>query len=250
MKKSLFCKPCWQHLKMPIILRGPFSIPFRIFGLRPSRMNPNICTMCEKHFAKIIKLKKWGEKSITIPATILFTDVRGYTRLSETTTSSQIARLLSNFYENCAKVVWEHDGIINNMIGDAILVIFNWPINREDNVIQAVQAGIEMQKRWFAIKPEIDSIEGGKVSVTIGIGISMGNISIGELSQYCKDYTYTAFGPVVNLASRLQGAAKGGEVLVTEDIYNQINDVFPHLKGQTYNLKGIEKPVKAYALHI
>jgi len=75
---SKICKGCWQNLHFPVALRGPFSIPFRMVGLRPSRMNPNTCTFCELAFTRIMKAR-----NITIDATVLFADLRGYTNASQ-----------------------------------------------------------------------------------------------------------------------------------------------------------------------
>ena len=72
--QSLICKGCWQPMHVPVPLRGVASMPFRLFGIRPSRMNPNTCTICELMFAKVMKARK-----VTIDATILFADLRGYT---------------------------------------------------------------------------------------------------------------------------------------------------------------------------
>ncbi|WP_229192169.1 hypothetical protein [Bradyrhizobium brasilense] len=69
---ATICLGCWQNLHMPIPLRGPLAAPFRLFGVRPSRMNPNTCTLCEMAFSKIMKAR-----AVTIDATILFADLRG-----------------------------------------------------------------------------------------------------------------------------------------------------------------------------
>jgi len=207
-------------------------------------MPPDICTMCEKWFVRIIRLKKWGTKQIGVPATVLFADLRGYTSLSESLDSPQVALLLSRFYENCASAIWERGGIVNKLIGDAILALFNWPIRQGDHVQQAVMAGLELQKGSLEIK------QIGGAPIGIGVGIQVGEVSIGELSEFCKDYTYTAFGPVVNLAARLQGAARPGEVLVTEEVYRQVKGLFPGAESRVCTLKGIDRPVNAYVLHV
>ena len=80
---SSICKGCWQNLHLPVLLRGPLSIPFRMLGLRPSRMNPNTCTFCELAFTRIMKAR-----NITIDATVLFADLRGYTAASQLLASS------------------------------------------------------------------------------------------------------------------------------------------------------------------
>jgi len=140
--ESMICKGCWQHMHMPIAIRGPLSIPFKLLGIKISQMNPNLCTICETMFTKVKR-----KKQLIIPATIFFADLRGYTSLSQGTDAGEIVGMLHDFYDECAAAVWERDGIINKFIGDAVLAIFNFPIMREDHVRQAVLAAIELQKK-------------------------------------------------------------------------------------------------------
>ena len=134
-RKSRMCKGCWQQLHVPIPLRGIAALPFRAFGIRPSRMNPNICTICEMMFTRVMKAR-----TVTIDATILFADLRGYTSLSQSQSSGAIARLLDAFYDVCGEAIWEHDGIINKTMGDAVMAVFNFPIKHEDHAARAVAA--------------------------------------------------------------------------------------------------------------
>ncbi|HSE40838.1 MAG TPA: adenylate/guanylate cyclase domain-containing protein [Acidobacteriota bacterium] len=221
---------------MPIPIRGPLSIPLRLIGVKKSQMNPNLCTICETNFTKVKK-----KKQIVIPATILFADLRGYTSLSEKTERSEVLHLLHNFYDDCASAIWERDGIVNKFIGDAVLAIFNFPIVQNDHVRQAVLAAMEIQKRWMEATSERKDLPIG-----IGVGIHTGNASIGEVGTAYKDFTI--IGPVVNLASRMQSAAGLGEVVVTEDVYHQVEDLFPQASTRTYQLKGIEEPVNGFLL--
>jgi len=240
--KSMICKGCWQHMHMPIPIRGPLSIPFKLLGIKISRMNPNLCTICETMFTKVKR-----KKQIIIPATIFFADLRGYTKLSQGTASEDVVGMLHKFYDECAAAVWERDGIVNKFIGDAVLAIFNFPIMRDDHVRQAVIAATELQRKCTE-KKKLMMIngEGKACPVGVGVGIHTGLASIGEVGTAYKDFTI--IGPVVNLASRIQGAAKPGEILVTEEVYRQVEDLFPASEGCTYQLKGIETPVKAYTL--
>jgi adenylate cyclase len=229
-------------MRMPIAIRGPLSIPFRALGIKMSQMNPNLCTICETNFTKVKK-----KKQIVIPATILFADLRGYTSLSERTEGTDVVQMLHSFYDECASAIWERDGIVNKFIGDAVLAIFNFPIVREDHVRQAVLAAMEIQKRCSEKNYlTIRTSEGKDVSVGIGIGIHTGNASIGEVGTAYKDFTI--IGSVVNMASRIQGAANLGEVLVTEAVYRQVEDLFPQAEIRCYQLKGIEEPVNGYVL--
>ena len=91
--------------------------------------------------------------------------------------------------------------------------------------------------------------DGNACPVGVGVGIHTGLASIGEVGTAYKDFTI--IGPVVNLASRIQGAAKPGEILVTEEVYRQVEDLFPASEAScTYQLKGIETPVKAADVEI
>lgn len=199
-------------------------------------MNPNLCNLCETKFKSIKKTEH-----IIVPATILFADIRGYTGVSQIIDSPQLAKLLGNFYEICASAIWERDGIINKLIGDAILAIFNFPITRSDHIKQAVLSGVALLKKCSELKNEKSEINLG-----IGIGIHYGKVSIGEIGQFCKDFT--AVGETVNLASRLQSSAKSGEVLMSESVYNNVKDIFPNLELKLCNLKGLSNPVDAYSL--
>ncbi len=202
-------------------------------------MHPNLCTICESMFTKVMK-----RKQVAIPITILFADIRGYTDLSGRTDPSKLNELLHRFYDQCSEAVWEKEGIINKFIGDAVLAIFNFPLVREEHVANAVEAAFALQKSCQKLKEEIGL--GNEQSLGVGIGIHTGECFMGEVGTSYKDFT--AIGPVVNLASRLQGAARAGEILVTADVFNHVKQQFANAPNRTLNLKGINTPVNGYAL--
>lgn len=241
MERTWFCKGCRSQLHMLVPIRGPMSIPFKLFGIKISNMNPNICGMCETRFRNI-----WGTGHIVRPATVLFADIRGYTRLTQRADSQEVLDLLSGFYDYCASAIWERDGIVNKLIGDAVFAVFNFPIARQDHIEQAVYAGLELQKRCLQLKPRAGKLGGDEVDIGIGVGIHTGSVSIGELGQFCRDFT--AIGEVVNLGSRLQGVAKPGEVVLSEAVYEKVKDAFPGISAETFHLKGLDQPVSAYVL--
>lgn len=240
--KSLICKGCWQHMRVPIPIRGPLSVPFKLVGIKVSRMNPNLCTICETNFTKVKR-----RKQMVIPATVMFADLRGYTRLSEGIGETEAVEMLHGFYDACSAAVWERDGIVNKFIGDAVLAIFNFPILREDHVRQAVLAGMEIQRKCLEQKKlRMADSDGKDTPVGVGVGIHTGQASIGEVGTAYKDFTI--IGPVVNTASRIQNAAQLGEILVTEDVYRHVEDLFPNTQARPYQLKGIDHPVNGYLL--
>lgn len=144
---------------------------------------------------------------------MLFADLRGYTELSEKSEGHDVADLLHGFYDECAEAAWKRDGIINKFIGDAVLAIFNFPMMRDDHVERAVLAGVDIQRRC-AEKQKLTTSDSNVGPMRVGAGIHTGRTSIGEVGTAYKDFTVV--GPVVNMASRIQGAAQSGEVLVLD----------------------------------
>jgi class 3 adenylate cyclase len=211
-------------------------------GIRRSQMNPNLCTICETQFTKVKK-----KKQIVVPSTVMFADLRGYTQLSQNRDRADVSEMLNGFYDDCAAAVWERDGIINKFMGDGVLAVFNFPIMQKDHVRQAVLAGVEIQRR-FAERAHGSGAPDGPDSkpIGVGVGIHTGDASIGEVGTAYKDFTI--IGPVVNMASRIQGAARLGEILVSEAVYEHVRELFPGSQSRTHTLKGINEPVNAFAL--
>jgi adenylate cyclase len=240
-RQALICKGCWQSMRMPIALRGPLSVPFRVVGLRPSRMNPNLCTFCELMFKKIMKATK-----ITIDATIMFADLRAYTSLSQSLSATEMGGVLDIFYDECAAAIWEFDGLLNKTIGDAVMAVFNFPIKQADHARQAVLAARELQRRVSARQPEFAALLGTtKGEIGVGIGIHCGEVSFGEFGRSHRDLT--AIGTVVNTAARAQSAAASGEILVTEAVRWRVLDDLEGSTSKPYDLKGFDRPVALYA---
>ena len=231
--QALLCKGCWQNLHVPMVLRGPLSVPFRVMGLKPSRMNPNTCTFCELMFSRVMKATK-----ITIDATILFADLRAYTKLSQEISSAEMGNLLDLFYDECAAAIWEHDGLLNKTIGDAVMAVFNFPIKQDDHARQALLAAREIQQR-LAVRKKETGLEFG-----VGIGLQCGEVSFGEFGRSHRDLT--AIGTVVNIAARVQAMAEPGEILVTEAMRERVGDALAEGAARPYELKGFDQPVMLY----
>ena len=139
---ALICRGCWDQMSVPIPIRGPLAVPLRIFGVTQSKMNPNICTICERAFRRV---KKHRHVSATV--TILFADIRGYTRLSERMDPVKLSEVVSIFQDQCAQAIWAHDGMVNKQMGDGLMAIFNFPIKIERHAEAAMTAAIEIQRR-------------------------------------------------------------------------------------------------------
>jgi adenylate cyclase len=237
---ATLCLGCWQNLHVPIALRGPFSVPFRAFGIKPSRMNPNTCTLCEMAFSRIMKAR-----AITIDATIMFADLRGYTTLTQIVRQEALSSLLDAFYDDCAAAIWRHDGLLNKTIGDAVFAIFNFPVKQDDHPAQALLAARAIQQcfaeRRDALQEEIGTRD---VELGIGIGIDSGDTNFGEFGRSHRDLT--AIGTVVNRAARVQAVAKPGEILVTAAVRDRSGGLVGG-EGREFSLNGFDQPVTLFA---
>lgn len=236
------CLGCWQNLHLPIPLRGPLSVPFRLFGIKPSRMNPNTCTVCEMAFSKVMKAR-----AITIDATVMFADLRGYTALTQSIDQAALMSLLSAFYDECATAIWQYDGLLNKTIGDAVFAIFNFPVRRADHATQAVLAAREIQQRFRQRGEDLIRVIGlreQEAELGVGIGIDSGDTNFGEFGDAHRDLT--AIGTVVNRAARAQSVAKSGEILVTSAVRDRTGGMIGGA-GSDHILKGFQHPVTLFS---
>src|SRR3954454_21609262 len=209
-------------------------------GLRPSRMNPNTCTFCELAFTRIMKAR-----NITIDATVLFADLRGYTAASQSLASGEMNATLDAFYDECAEAIWLHDGLLNKTLGDAVMAVFNFPIKQDDHASQALRTARQIQRRWRARRPElVQGLDVAEGSLCIGIGISCGNLSFGEFGQSHRDLT--AIGTVVNTAARAQAAARGGQILVTASVRDHCEGGIVFSEGVRFKVKGLPMPIELF----
>ena len=239
--QATVCKGCWQQMRLPVPLRGVASLPFRAVGIRPSRMNPNTCTICEMMFKRVMKARQ-----VEIDATILFADLRGYTNLSQSQSSGAMSELLDAFYDVCAAAIWRHDGIVNKTMGDAIMAVFNFPIRQDDHAAQAVRTAREVQERWIAQREKLSGAFGAEAeTIGIGVGVDCGTVNFGEFGRTHQDLT--AIGTVVNVASRAQSAAAAGEILVTGAVHERAGAELSQSRARDYRLKGIDEPARLWA---
>jgi len=240
-RQAKICQGCWQQMRMPVPLRGIASVPFRAFGIRPSRMNPNTCTICELMFTKVMKARQ-----VDIDATVLFADLRGYTGLSQSHSADAVSTLLDAFYDECAEAIWEHDGLLNKTMGDAVMAVFNFPIRRDDHPAQAVLAARAIQHRWRARRDALaESIGVDRRAMGVGVGIDAGRVSFGEFGRTHQDLT--AIGTVVNTASRAQSAAAADEILVTQAVRDRAQPELIESRAHDYRLKGFDEPMQLWA---
>jgi class 3 adenylate cyclase len=241
LERATICKGCWQNLRLPVPLRGVGSLPFRAVGIRPSRMNPNTCTICEMMFERVMKARQ-----IEIDATVLFADLRGYTSLSRSQSSLAISALLDAFYDECAEAIWQGDGIVAKTMGDAVMAVFNFPIRRADHAAEAVRTARAIQEGWTRRRVSLAQAFGAQSpAIGVGVGVDSGKVNFGEFGRAHHDLT--AIGMVVNVAARAQAAALSGEILVTEAVRQRASAELGQSSPREYRLKGFDEPARLWA---
>lgn len=142
-----------------------------------------------------------------------------------------------------AAIVREHHGIVDHFLGDAMMALFNVPIKHDDHVLRAVTAALRIEEAVDQINAKLED----GVRLAVGIGIATGTALATTMgSTNCSDYTMV--GDSINIASRLQGKAAAGEILITDEAYQAINAAFPDAVRVEYLVKGIAQPVVARRL--
>jgi adenylate cyclase len=174
---------------------------------------------------------------------VLFADCRGYTSLTQELGIEKVAPITEEFFKTSAQIIREHHGIVDQLLGDAIMALFNVPITHDDHVFRAVGAALRIQEAVEHINAKLH----GSVVLGVGIGIATGTALATNMgSTNCNDYTMV--GDSINIASRLQGKAASGEILVTDEAYKPINAAFPGAIRAEYLLKGLSHPIIAHRL--
>ncbi|RZS99443.1 adenylate/guanylate cyclase domain-containing protein [Aquimarina brevivitae] len=179
-------------------------------------------------------------------STILFSDIRNFTSLTEELGAIQIVELLNKYFNAMITSVYKYDGILDKFIGDAIMAVFGIPYPGQKDPANAIHSALDMFEmlRKLNVKNEKQPI------LNIGIGISTGNVVSGNVGSE-KRFEYTVIGDAVNLAARLESATKiyNVDLLICEETYNQVKSSFHCREIDTLQVKGKQIPVKIYTVY-
>ena len=216
--------------------------------------NPGLTRLAlERHFPKeLVEQVLSGQLNLPKPRTqnvaILFTDVRGYTTMSEGLAPEVVVELLNEWFSEATRAIQRHGGMVDKFIGDAVMALFRAPQPREDAAADAVRAALEMREALSAMNLRQEAL-GGK-QLKVGIGIDTGDVVVGFIGSHLRQ-SYTVLGDPVNTASRLEGATKnypGCDILIsqaTEDVQQRYNVAETKFLGNA-ELKGKHHRVPVY----
>jgi class 3 adenylate cyclase len=185
--------------------------------------------------------QKIGGRRETV--TILMSDLRGFTYLSETRDPEEMVQLLNRYLERMSKVIVEYEGTIDEFVGDAILVVFGVPTKRADDPARAVACAVAMQKALVELNDEI--VSEGYPSLEMGIGINTGTVIAGNIGSEMRA-KYGIVGSAVNIASRIESTTVGGQVLLSESTYRLVSGMVTTDPPQTFMMKGLRKVLVSY----
>ena len=183
-----------------------------------------------------------GKKAVV---TVLFSDIRGFTSMSETMPEEQVSQILNEYFTEMEPIITKYNGIINKFIGDAVMAIFGEPIQDKNHALNAVKCGYEMlmkvkelQKKWA---------EEGKPKIDIGIGINTGEVLVGNIGSGDR-MEYTVLGDTVNIASRLESYNKvyKTKMLISSSTYEQTKSILDVIRISDVEIRGKSHKMDIY----
>ena len=184
-----------------------------------------------------------GGKKATV--TVLFSDIRGFTSMSEKMSAQDVSQLLNEYFSEMEPIVTKYNGIINKFIGDAVMAVFGEPIQDENHPLNAVNCGFEMLERVEELNKKWQ-IE-GKPIIQIGVGINTGEVFVGNIGSE-KRMEYTVIGDTVNLASRLESYNKTYKtnILISTSTYEASKDHIEVNKIADVEIRGKAEKMDIY----
>ena len=175
--------------------------------------------------------------------TVLMSDLRGFTDLSDARDPEEMVRILNRYLEAMTRSIEAYDGVIDEFIGDAILTVFGIPEEKADDPVRAVACALAMQRTLSQLNREM-AAEGLPV-LEMGIGINTGPVVVGNLGSEART-KYGIVGAAVNIASRIESNTVGGQVLVGEATYNLVDEWVTAQPPMTVMMKGLKQPLVCY----
>ncbi len=176
-----------------------------------------------------------------LTATILFTDIVGFTSLSESLPPREINLFLNRHFSRLTDIIFDYDGTLDKYMGDGLMAVFGAPLEKEDDAERAVRAALEILRESLAMMEEV----GSGTKFNIRIGINTGRVVAGNIGSP-RRMEYTVIGDPVNIASRLESIAQPNQILIGEETYRLVKDKFFINKVGPRKVKGKTAEIFVY----
>ena len=188
-----------------------------------------------------LEVAKGGELRET---TVLFSDIRGFTSMSENMPPQEVVDMLNDYFELMVEIIFENEGTLDKFVGDEIMALFGAPVAHPDDPVRAVRTAMEMLD---VLEKDFNSVrrEEGKAELQIGIGVNTGEVVAGYLGS-SKALEYTVIGDTVNTGARLCSVAKAGQCLISRHTYDRVKDYFEVVELPPQQVKGKARALKVY----
>ncbi len=188
--------------------------------------------------------ESYSLEAVNREMTVLFSDIRGFTTISEGLTPAQLSQLMNGYLTPMTKIIHENRGTIDKYMGDAIMAFWGAPLENQNHARHAVKTAMDMLERLNAVRVEF--IERGWSAIYIGVGLHTGMMSVGNMGSEFR-MAYTVLGDAVNLGSRLEGLTKvyGVEIIVSEATRDAVPE-FAYRELDIVKVKGKDKPIGIY----
>jgi adenylate cyclase len=184
---------------------------------------------------------KLGGVSQTI--TILFADIRGFTRISEHAPPEKIVGLLNRYFSAMTDIIFAHGGTLDKYLGDGLMALFGAPTATPDDASNALNAAVAMQRRLLGINRELR--DEGFPEIGVGMGLHTGEVVVGYIGSDRRS-EYTAIGDTVNTSSRLESNARGGEILISDATAQAAHSRYKLQPREPIMVKNRQQPVKLW----
>ncbi|HEX8889134.1 MAG TPA: adenylate/guanylate cyclase domain-containing protein [Pyrinomonadaceae bacterium] len=175
--------------------------------------------------------------------TVLFADIRGFTRLSEHAPPEKVVQLLNKYFSAMTDIIFAHGGTLDKYLGDGLMALFGAPTATEQDATNALNAAVAMQRRVIGINQELRAE--GFPEIGIGIGLHTGEATVGYIGSERRS-EYTAIGDTVNTASRLESNSKGGQILMSDATARAATSRYPLKQRDPIYVKNRAQPVPLF----
>src|SRR5438132_8607271 len=249
-----FCGECGARLQAPCPACGVANPPANKFcgecgapmtAPPPAQKFASPDAYTPKHLAEKILTSKSAIEGERKGVTVMFSDVSGFTAMSERLDPEEVHAIMDRAFEVILNEVHRYEGTINQFLGDGVMALFGAPIAHEDHAHRALSAALAIQRELKPLAEEVPRIHGGEFLMRMGI--NTGLVVVGAIGKDLR-MDYTAVGDTTNLAARLLGLAKPGQIVVSRRTQHLREHFFTFEDLGEFQVKGKTDPVRAYAL--